>query len=98
MAEIIQTSLDSQGRIVIPSAIRNRLGLLKEVTLIVEEGMDNEIRLRIQKETPILVDKKGILVVKSRSTSTSDFTNIIQQERERRIFDLMKQTIHEDIT
>ena len=96
MTEIIQTSLDSQGRIVIPSAIRNRLGLSKGVTLIVEEEKDNEIRLRIQKGSPILVDKNGILVVKSESGS--DLANVIQQERERRIFDLMKQTIHEDIT
>ncbi len=96
MTEIIQTSLDSQGRIVIPSAIRNRLGLSKEVTLIIEEEEENEICLRIQKGTPKLVDKKGILVVKSESRS--DLTNIIQQERDRRIFDLMKQTIHEDIT
>jgi AbrB family looped-hinge helix DNA binding protein len=95
MTEIIETSLDSQGRIVIPSAIRNRLGLSKEVTLIVEDEGDNEIRLRIQKGSPILVDKKGILVVKSESGS--DLTNIIQQERESRISDLMKQTIHEDI-
>jgi AbrB family looped-hinge helix DNA binding protein len=96
MTEIIQTSLDSQGRIVIPSAIRKRLGLSKGVTLIVEEEEDNEIRLRIQKGSPILVDKEGILVVKSESKG--DLTNIIQQERDRRIIDLMKQTIHEDIT
>lgn len=96
MTEIIQTSLDSQGRIVIPSAIRKRLGLSKGVTLIVEEEEDNEIRLRIQKGSPLLVDKEGILVVKSESKG--DLTNIIQQERDRRIIDLMKQTIHEDIT
>ena len=96
MSEEIQTSLDSQGRIVIPTAIRNRLGLSKGMTLIVEEGENNEIYLSIQKESPVLVDKKGILVVKSKSKS--DLTNIVQQERDRRIFDLMKQTIHEDIT
>ena len=96
MSEEIQTSLDSQDRIVIPTAIRNRLGLSKGMTLIVEEGENNEIYLSIQKESPVLVDKKGILVVKSKSKS--DLTNIVQQERDRRIFDLMKQTIHEDIT
>jgi AbrB family looped-hinge helix DNA binding protein len=96
MSEEIQTSLDSQGRIAIPTAIRNRLGLSKGMTLIVEEDENNEIYLSIQKESPVLVDKKGILVVKSKSKS--DLTNIVQQERDRRIFDLMKQTIHEYIT
>ncbi|MGD2089832.1 MAG: AbrB/MazE/SpoVT family DNA-binding domain-containing protein [Candidatus Aminicenantes bacterium] len=96
MTEIIQTSLDSQGRIVIPSAIRKRLGLSKGVTLIVEEEENNEIRLRIQKGSPKLVDKKGVLVVKSESKG--DLTNTIKQERDRRIIDLMKQAIHEDIT
>jgi len=96
MSEEIQTSLDSQGRIAIPTAIGNRLGLSKGMTLIVEEDENNEIYLSIQKESPVLVDKKGILVVKS--MSKSDLTNIVQQERDRRIFDLMKQTIHEDIT
>jgi bifunctional DNA-binding transcriptional regulator/antitoxin component of YhaV-PrlF toxin-antitoxin module len=79
MSEIIQTLLDSQGRIVIPSTFKNRLGLSKGMILIVEEGENNEIRLRVQKETPILVDKEGILVVKSESKS--DLINIIQQER-----------------
>ncbi|NIM12665.1 MAG: hypothetical protein GTO45_11170 [Candidatus Aminicenantes bacterium] len=95
MSEKIQTSVDSQGRIVIPSTFGNRLGLVRGMTLVVEDGENNELCLRVQKESPILVDKKGILVVKSEPKT--DITNIIQQERNRRISELMEQTIHEDI-
>jgi AbrB family looped-hinge helix DNA binding protein len=96
MSEMIQTSVDSQGRIVIPATLKNRLGLSKGMTLVVEDGDNNELCLRIQEEAPMLVDKRGILVV--RSKSKTDITNIIQQERNRRISDLMEPTIHEDIT
>ena len=96
MTEKIQTSVDSQGRIVIPSTFGNRLGLSKGMILVVEDGENNELCLRVQKESPILVDKKGILVVKAESNT--DLTNIIPRERNRRISELMEQTIHEDIT
>jgi bifunctional DNA-binding transcriptional regulator/antitoxin component of YhaV-PrlF toxin-antitoxin module len=96
MSEIIQTSVDSQGRIVIPSTFGNRLGLSKGMILVVEDGENNEFCLRVQKESPILVDKKGILVIKAESNT--DLKNIIPRERNRRISELMEQTIHEDIT
>lgn len=96
MTEIIQTSVDSQGRIVIPSTFGDRLGLSKGMILVVEDGENNELCLRVQKESPILIDKKGILVVKAESNT--DLTNIIPRERNRRISELMEQTIHEDIT
>lgn len=91
-----QPSVDSQGRIVIPSTFGNKLGLSRGMTLIVEEGENNEFCLRVQKDTPILVDKKGILVVKC--DSKSDLTNIVQHERDRRISNLMEQAINENIT
>jgi bifunctional DNA-binding transcriptional regulator/antitoxin component of YhaV-PrlF toxin-antitoxin module len=95
MSEIVQASVDGQGRIVIPSTFGNRLGLSKGMTLVVEDGEDDEFCLRVQKESPILVDKKGILVV--RSESKTDLTSIIEQERNRRLSDLMGQTINEYI-
>jgi bifunctional DNA-binding transcriptional regulator/antitoxin component of YhaV-PrlF toxin-antitoxin module len=88
--------VDSQGRIIIPSTFGNRLGLSKGMILVVEDGENNELCLRVQKESPILVDKKGILVVKAKSNT--DLTNIIPRVRNRRISELMEQTIHEDIT
>jgi len=86
MSEVIQVSLDSQGRIVIPSTFRGRLGLSQGMTLIVEYGEKDEFYLRIQEVSPALVDKQGVLVVKAEPIT--DLTNITQQERGRRVFDL----------
>lgn len=69
MSEVIQVSLDSQGRIVIPPIFRNRLGLSQGMTLVVEAGEKDELCLRIQQEVPTLVDKQGVLVVKTKGLS-----------------------------
>lgn len=87
MSEVIQISLDSQGRIVIPSTFRNHLGLSQGVILVVEEGEKDGLFLRIQKESPTF-DKQGVLVVKVELSV--DLTNITQQERNRRMFDLVQ--------
>jgi AbrB family looped-hinge helix DNA binding protein len=82
----IEVSLDNLGRILIPPAIRSRLGLSPGMILIVEEGDNGGVKLRIQSESPVLVDKGGVLVV--RAEPLSDLTNITRHERDRRAFDL----------
>jgi bifunctional DNA-binding transcriptional regulator/antitoxin component of YhaV-PrlF toxin-antitoxin module len=82
----IQVSLDNLGRILVSPAIRNRLGLSPGMTLVVEEGDNGGVRLRIQSESAMLVDKGGVLVV--RAEPLSDLANITRQERDRRVFDL----------
>ncbi|MBM3234918.1 hypothetical protein FJZ31_01335 [Candidatus Poribacteria bacterium] len=88
MSEVIQISLDSQGRIVIPSISRHHPGLSQGMILVVEEGEKDVLFLRIQKESPTLIDKQGVLVVKAEPSV--DLTNITQQERNRRVFDLVQ--------
>jgi len=88
MSEVIQVSLDSQGRIMIPSTFCNHLSLSQGMILVVEEGEKGALFLRLQKESPTLVDKQGVLVVKAEPSI--DLTNIIQQERNRRVFDLVQ--------
>jgi bifunctional DNA-binding transcriptional regulator/antitoxin component of YhaV-PrlF toxin-antitoxin module len=77
MTETIQTSVDCQGRIVIPSTFGNRLGLSKGMILVVENGENNEFCLRVQKENTVSVDKKGILVVKCEAKT--DLTDALQE-------------------
>jgi AbrB family looped-hinge helix DNA binding protein len=87
MSKAIQVLLDDQGRIVIPSAFRALLGLSQGMTLVVEKGEKDELCLRIQ-ESPTLVDKQGVLVV--RAESSIDLTNIVQHERHHRVSNLVQ--------
>ena len=88
MSQVIQVTLDDQGRIIIPSAVRKRLGLSQGMTLVIEEGKEGELCLRVQEESPDLIDKRGVLVV--RAEPLGDLTRVIQHERERRASDLVQ--------
>lgn len=88
MSETIQVIVDDQGRIIIPSAIRKQLGLSQGMTLVVEEGEEDKLCLRIQEESPDVVDKQGVLVVKAEPLE--DLTHITQRERLRRASGLVR--------
>lgn len=63
-----QITLDRSGRVAIPQAIRTRLGLRPGAKLIIEEHDDQTVLLRPMPDQTILVDKDGVLVVRSRAT------------------------------
>ena len=88
MSESVEVSLDDLGHLVIPSAFRERLGLVPGMTLIVEEGENDEVRLRPQPESPLLIDKAGILVV--RAELLEDLAHSSRQERDRRVATLLQ--------
>jgi len=88
MNQVIEVSLDDLGRILIPAALRSRLGLSPGMTLVVEKGDQGGVRLRLQSEPPMLVDKGGVLVV--RAEPLRDLDNITRHERDRRVFDLLQ--------
>ena len=83
MSQIVEVSLDNRGHILIPAALRRQLGLSPGMTLIVEEMDNRSVRLRVQSEMPALVDKGGVLVV--RAEPLGDLTDVIRQERDRRV-------------
>lgn len=86
MSESVEVSLDDLGRIVIPSGVRDLLGLAPGMTLIVEQGEHEEVRLRLQPGAPLLIDKAGILVV--RAEPLEDLTHITRSERDHRVLAL----------
>ena len=88
MSQTIQVSLDDQGHILIPAALRRRLGLSPGMTLVVEEAGNRGVRLRVQPETPTVVNKEGVLVV--RAEPLSELTGVTQRERDCRISDLIQ--------
>jgi bifunctional DNA-binding transcriptional regulator/antitoxin component of YhaV-PrlF toxin-antitoxin module len=88
MNQVIKISLDGMGHILIPAAVQSRLGLSPGMSLVVEKGDQGGVRLRIQSEPPILVDKAGVLVV--RAEPIGDLANVTRRERDRRVFDLLQ--------
>ena len=86
MSEINQVTMDRSGKIRIPKAIRARLGLSPGVWLVIETHNDEEIRLRPLRERPTIVDKAGVLVV--RSEAVDELDGIERREREGRLADL----------
>jgi len=86
MSQVIQVSLDNRGHLLIPAALRRQLGLSPGMTLAVEETANRDVRLRIRsevRETPALVDKGGVLVV--RAEPLGDLTDVVRQEHDRRV-------------
>ena len=89
MDQVIEVTLDNQGCIIIPVDAEDSLGLAPGMTLVVEKGDKGQMCLRVQKETPTLVDKQGVLVV--RAKATGDLRDTVRHERDRRLTDLLQQ-------
>lgn len=87
MDQVIKISLDGMGRILIPATVQSRLGLSPGMSLVVEEGDQEGVRLRIQSEPPVLIDKAGVLVV--RAEPIGDLADVTQRERDRRVSELL---------
>jgi len=90
MGQTIEVSIDNQGGILLPPELKNRLRLLPGMTMIVEEDDQERLCLRVQTESPDLVDKQGIIVV--RAESSEDLADVTRRERSRRVADLLKRT------
>lgn len=87
MGQTIEISIDNHGGILLPQELKNRLGLLPGMTMVVEEGDEERVCLRVRTESPELVDKQGIIVV--RAESSEDLTNVTRHTRDRRLADLL---------
>ena len=63
MAQAIEVTIDNHGGIMLPRELKNRLGLLPGMTMVVEQDDAEGVCLRVQAESPRLVDKQGIIVI-----------------------------------
>ena len=77
MGQTIEVSIDNQGGILLPQELKNRLGLSPGMTMLVEEDDQKRVFLRVRTESPELVDKQGIIVV--RAESSEDLTNVTRR-------------------
>ena len=57
------------------------------MTMVVEEDVEKRVCLRVRTESPELVDKQGVIVV--RAEPSEDLTNVTRRARDRRVSDLL---------
>jgi hypothetical protein len=89
MSQRVEVELDDQDRLVLPSSVGRRLGLLPGMTLVVEQETGDVAYLRVQREQPRLVEKGGVLVVEAEPVAELDES--VRREREQRMADLSRQ-------
>jgi AbrB family looped-hinge helix DNA binding protein len=90
MGQLIKVTVDSQGCIIIPPEIQDRLGLSPGMVLVVEERDEGELCLRVRQELPEIVDKQGVLVV--RAKAVGNLADVVRNERDRRLSELNRKT------
>ncbi len=83
MEQGIKVSVDDQGRMVIPPMLQHRLGLSPGATLVVEQGEEGQVYLRLQTDESRLVDKQGVTVV--RAQPLGSLAHVTRFERDRRV-------------
>jgi AbrB family looped-hinge helix DNA binding protein len=89
MSQVVEVTLDDEGRMVIPAELRERLDLSPGMLMVVEQGDEDTVRLRAQ-PGPLLVDKGGVLVISAEALE--DINDITRQERENRALDLAQRS------
>jgi len=52
MAQAIEVTIDNHGGIMLPRELKNRLGLLPGMTMVVEKNDSEGVCLRVQAESP----------------------------------------------
>jgi hypothetical protein len=94
MGEIIEVTLDDKNHVLIPSSLQVQLGLSAGMTLVAEKDDSGQLYLRIlpqaQPESPVLIDKKGVTVV--RAEPLDDLHDFVRNEHDRRMEMLLNRT------
>lgn len=88
MSQTIELSLDDLGHIIIPTPLQTILGLSPGMTLLVERGDNEGLRLCVKSQPSTIIEKKGLKV--ARVQPLTNLTNITRFEREYRVTELLQ--------
>lgn len=83
---LMVVTLDKFGRVVIPKAVRDQLGLRPGAVLEIEEGGAEGILLRPRRPEPDLVEEEGVLVFTGEATG--DLEIAVERHRQDRTGEL----------
>jgi AbrB family looped-hinge helix DNA binding protein len=81
----MEVTIDSAGRIVVPKAVRDRLGLHKDSKLELEDRPEGVFLRPVVNESGLSRDEHGWLVHKGRPTGKLDWDHIVNEDREERM-------------
>ena len=84
--------IDSAGRIVVPKAVRERLGLRKDSELQLEESGEMIMLKPVRQESAWVRDKRGWLVYTGTLPGNIDWDHLVQEDREARIREIAEET------
>ncbi len=88
MSRTVQVSIDGEGNLLLPAEMRGQVHLSPGMTLVVESDAKGDLRLRVQRERSVLVEKEGLTV--ARVKAWEDLSDVVRHERERRVLDLLQ--------
>ncbi len=83
MVQRVEVEVDDRGRIGLPPALRDRLGLTPGMTLVVEQESAGGTYLRVREEPARVVIKQGVFVIQAEPAG--EFGDPVRELREERI-------------
>ncbi|HZY40583.1 MAG TPA: hypothetical protein VFF59_01135 [Anaerolineae bacterium] len=86
MTHTIEIAVETGGSLVIPGKLWKTLKLEPGTVFIAEPTDQDDVRLTPQSEATMLAEEDGLLV--ATGEAIGDQIDFVQQERDRRIFDL----------
>ena len=81
----MEVTIDGAGRIVVPKAVRERLGLHKDSRLELEETAEGMVLKPVEQESALVRDKYGWLVHTGRPIGKIDWDRLVENDREERM-------------
>jgi len=80
----MEVTIDGAGRIVVPKAVRDRLGLHKDSKLELEETSEGVVLRPLEPDSG-LIRRNGRLVFTGRPVGNINWDRLVQDDREKRV-------------
>lgn len=84
MITTMDVKIDKSGRIVVPKALRDRLGLKPDMELEVHEQADGML-LRVPVPQPTMVKVDGLWVHQGTAQANADWEHVLEDVRDERL-------------
>lgn len=80
----LEIKIDKSGRVVIPQAVREELGLLPGTTLKLFHESEDKILLEVVSEDPVILEQNGLKVFGGTLPEGFDLDDLLKKDRDQR--------------